>query len=196
MDDPATAFGLGGKPFWFVLLALWVIVLVRSHSTYWIARAVAHGLQLGTDRQIGPRWWLSFLARVDTWSHTPKAQRGLARVHQYGPYAVAPAYLTMGLQTVTVFSAGLVQMPYRRFTAASLVGGAGWAVIWSTVGLAALWATAALVARSGWGVAVAVILAGILTTIWWHRRHRTKQPIACTESVADPQTVSTEPSAT
>jgi membrane protein DedA with SNARE-associated domain len=171
MDDPATLVGLQGRPVWLVLLALWAVVLLRSHATYWVGRAVAHGAKVETQRRIGPTWWLAALDRVDAWSQTPSARRGLDRVHRFGPYAVAPAYLTVGLQTATVLSAGLVSMPYRRFIPASLVGGAGWAILWGSAGFVVL-DTASWVLRQPWGMAALIALAVAVVALVFMRRSR------------------------
>ncbi|MBU4215425.1 MAG: VTT domain-containing protein [Actinobacteria bacterium] len=180
MEDPAAAYGLGGKPFWFVVLALFAIVMVRSHATYWVGRAVARGAQLETEHRVGPRWWLAVLDRVDRWSRTPGAARGLALVHRWGPFAVAPAYVVVGLQTAVLLASGLLRMPYVRFLPASVIGAGAWALIWSTVGMAALWAALGLAARSGWGLAaVAVVVAGAVTVVVVrHRRTTAHEPAA------------------
>jgi membrane protein DedA with SNARE-associated domain len=163
MEDPAAAYGLGGKPFWLVVLALFVIVLVRSHATFWLGRAVAAGAQLETERRVGPRWWLALLDRIDGWSRTPRAARGLTTVHRWGPLAIAPAYVVVGLQTAVLLAAGLLRMPYARFVPASLVGAGAWALVWSTVGMGAVWAAVALAARSGWVLAAVVV--GLLAAV-------------------------------
>jgi membrane protein DedA with SNARE-associated domain len=172
MDDPAAAYGLGGRPFWFVVLALFVIVTARSHATFWIGRAVARGAELETTHRVGPRWWLATLDRIDAWSATPGAARGLALVHRWGPLAVAPAYVVVGLQTAVLLAAGLLKMPYARFVPASLVGAGAWALVWSTVGMGALWAAVGLAARSGWALAAAVgAVALVVAALLVRRRH-------------------------
>ena len=145
---------MGGWPFWLVVAALYVIVMCRSHATYWAGRAVSAGARLETERRIGPRQWLRLLDRIDAWSASPRAQRGTALVHRWGPLGVAVTYLTVGLHTAVLVAAGLVRMPYLRFTVASLFGSALWAVVWSTVGLGAILA----VTRSWWGAAALVVV--------------------------------------
>jgi membrane protein DedA with SNARE-associated domain len=160
---------MSGWPFWLVVVALYVIVMCRSHATYWLGRAVSAGARLGTERRVGPRRWLRLLDRIDAWSASPQARRGTALVHRWGPLGVAVTYLTVGLHTAVLVAAGLVRMPYLRFTVASLFGSAAWAVVWSTVGLGAVWA----VTRSWWGVA-ALVVVGLVVGFVVRRRRRTR----------------------
>ncbi|WP_449385045.1 DedA family protein [Cellulomonas soli] len=166
MTDVARAYGLDGLPVAAVLAALFVIVLARSHATYWLARAAG---RVGTSGR-GPRWWCSLLGRAEGWSHSSPARRGRALVHRWGPVAVAAAYLTVGLQTAVMLGAGLLRMPYLRFVLASVPGAAAWAAIWGTVGLSAVWAGVRLAAASPWALApVAIALAVALVSRSRHR---------------------------
>ena len=85
----------------------------------------------------------------------------MALLHRWGPVAVTLAYLTVGVQTAVFAGSGLIRMPYARFTLASLPGAVGWAIVWATAGLGAVWAALALAARSPWAlVAALVVLVG------------------------------------
>ncbi|WP_066587779.1 DedA family protein [Cellulomonas timonensis] len=171
MNDPAAAYGLGGRPFWFVIIALVVIVLARSHMTYWVGRAASVGAGRLAATGRGPRWWTATRARAAAWGSTVPAKRAAAAVHRWGPLAVTFAYLTVGAQTAVLVAAGVARMPYLRFTLASIPGAIAWAFIWGTVGLGAVWAAAALAAESPWGLAAAgVLIAAALA--WWARRRR------------------------
>lgn len=174
MNDPAAAYGLGGRPFWFVIIALVVIVLCRSHLTYWVGRAASVGAGRLAATGRGPRWWTSLRARAAAWGSTVPAKRAAAAVHRWGPLAVTFAYVTVGAQTAVLVAAGVARMPYLRFTLASIPGAIAWAFIWGTVGLGAVWAAAALAAESPWGLATAALaLAGIAA--WWFRRRATRR---------------------
>lgn len=160
--DVAQAYGLGGKPFVVVLLALFAIVFARSHATYWAGRALVRGARMGGERIGGPAWWRAFVLRMGTFASSPTARRGLTLLHRWGPVAVTLAYLTVGVQTAVFGGAGLVRMPYGRFTAASVPGAAAWALVWATVGLGAVYAAVTLAARSPWALAaLLVMLAGL-----------------------------------
>ncbi len=178
--DVAAAYGLAGKPFVVVLLVLFAIVVARSHLTYWAGRAVVRGAQYGQERIGGPSWWRATVLRIGTFASSAPARRGLALLHRFGPVAVTLAYLTVGVQTAVFAGAGLIRMPYARFTLASVPGAAAWALIWATVGLGAVWAALALAARSPWALAaVLVALAATVATAVAirsrarARRHRT-----------------------
>jgi len=174
MGDPASVFGMDGWPFWLVVAALYVIVMGRSHATYWLGRAVPAGAKLETDRRIGPRWWLRLLDRMQERSSTPRAQRGADLVHRWGPVGVAVTYPAAGLHTAVLLAAGILKMPYLRFTAASLVGSALWAALWSTVGLGAFWA----ITRSWWTAAALVVaVAAGFALHWYRRRTRRSAPV-------------------
>jgi membrane protein DedA with SNARE-associated domain len=178
--DVAAAYGLAGKPFVVVLVVLFVVVLARSHGSYWVGRALVRGAQLGQERIGGPAWWRAAVLRMGLFAETRAAQRGLALVRRWGPVAVFLAYLTVGLQTAVFVCSGMVRMPYLRFTVASVPGSAAWAVIWGTVGLGAVYAAVALAARSPWAL-VAVVLVVVIVVVALlvgrsRRRARTPDP--------------------
>ena len=159
---------MDGWPFWLVVIALYVSVMGRSHATYWIGRAVAAGARLETERRVGPAWWLRLLDKMDARSRTPKAQRGSELVHRWGPVGVAVTYPVAGLSTAVLAAAGILKMPYLRFTAASLVGSALWTALWATVGLGAFWAATS----SWWGAGgLVVLVAAIVGFVVVRRRN-------------------------
>ena len=167
---------MDGWPFWLVVIALYVSVMFRSHGTYWLGRAVSAGAQLETERRIGPRWWLGLLDRIEARSSSPRGQHGTRLVHRWGPVGVAVTYPVVGLTTAVLVAAGLVRMPYPRFTVASLVGSALWTAVWSTVGFGALWAAT----RSWWSAAA--LLVGLAIGVVGLARRRTR-------AVVEPQDV-------
>ena len=185
--DVAAAYGLAGKPFVVVLAVLFLIVLVRSHATYWAGRAVVRGAQYGQERIGGPAWWRAMVLRVGAFAGSAPARRGMALLHRWGPIAVTLAYLTVGVQTAVFAGSGLIRMPYARFTLASLPGAVGWAIVWATVGLGAVWAALALAARSPWAlVAVLVVLATVVAALVVRFRRRAAR--AATPEAADSPT--------
>jgi membrane protein DedA with SNARE-associated domain len=176
--EVAEAYGLGGRPFVVVLVVLFVVVFLRSHATYWAGRALVRGAQVGQEKIGGPAWWQATVARMGRFAQSRAAQRGIALVHRWGPVAVVLAYLTVGVQTAVFLCAGMVRMPYTRFTAASVPGAALWAVIWGTVGLSAVYAGMALAARSPWAFAalLAAVAAVVAAFVVRSRRRRAAQP--------------------
>ncbi|WP_315097430.1 VTT domain-containing protein [uncultured Cellulomonas sp.] len=174
--DPRDAYRLGTVPLGVAIAGLFVIVIVRSHATYWVGRGIVRGARAVDEHDGAPRWWHSSVRRLEAWSGTPSAQRGLDLVRRWGPIAVTLAYLTVGLQTAVVGAAGLVRMPYLRFALASIPGAIAWAVIWATIGFGALWAAVALFARSPWALAGTVVV--LVLVVGWLVRRRTRPSAA------------------
>lgn len=156
------AYGLDGMPVVLALACLFLIVLARSHATYWAGRAVARGASSEGVTRHGPAWWRRTVERTARAAAAPGVQRGVRLVHRWGPIAVTLAYLTVGIQTAVFVGAGLLRMPYLRFTIASLPGAVAWAIIWGTVGAGAIWVALRLPAASPWGI---VALVAVLATV-------------------------------
>jgi membrane protein DedA with SNARE-associated domain len=176
---------MDGWPLWAVIPALFVIVLARSHLSYWLGRGALGGAERLADRAPDDTADVPTRARarVLRLMRTPAAQRGLAMVHRFGPLAVTLAYLTVGVQTAVFVGSGLLRMPYLRFAVASLPGAVAWALIWGTVGLGAVWAAVRLATASPWGLAaVLLLLAGLIT--WLTLRRRTRRAAAPADQLA------------
>lgn len=194
MTDVAAAYGMAGRPMWFVFAALFVIVMARSHLFYWLGRGVHQGAahladlglppgaaepaDTGLPAPDDPGRAAALRARARRLLRTPAARRGLALVHRWGPLGVTFAYVTVGVQTAVFVGAGLLRMPYLRFTAASVPGSVAWAAIWGTVGLGVVWGAVGLAATSPWALAgaVAVLAAGAAVVV--HRGRRRSDPAA------------------
>lgn len=164
---------MSGWPFWLVVIVLYGSVMFRSHATYWLGRAVSAGARLETERRIGPRWWLGLLDKIEARSDSPQGRHATRLVHRWGPLGVAATYPVVGLTTAVLAAAGLVRMPYLRFTVASLVGSALWTAIWSTVGFGALWA----VTRSWWSAAALLLLLLVAGSVILLRRRAQAQDV-------------------
>ena len=144
-------------PFALAVAILFCIVLLRTNATYWAGRGAAAGL--GRSRRLSAR-----LAR-------PRTARALARagrlIERWGPIAVVLAYLTVGLQTAIHLAAGAGRMRLRHYLPAAVVGSAAWALLYATIGLAAieLWVDSALVSPWLWlvvGGGVLVVVVRVL----------------------------------
>ncbi|OII09029.1 DedA family protein [Curtobacterium sp. MCBA15_008] len=149
---------LEGLPFWWLVLALFAVVLCRAQATYWLAR----GAVAGASRS---RW--------GRWLDSAAVRRGSALLDRWGLPVVTLSFLTVGLQTIMNAAAGIARVPWWRYTLAMLPGCVAWAFIYATVGIALFWAVLATFAGSPWGVVVLVALvvaAGVGT--WSVRRRR------------------------
>ena len=158
--DPRDAYHLGSVPLGVAVAGLFVIVMARSHGTYWAGRGVVRGAQaVARAARARPAGGTPPIRRLEAWTDT--AQRP-ARASTWcgagAPIAVTLAYLTVGLQTAIFAAAGLVKMPYLRFAIASVPGALVWAVVWATIGFGAVWGAIALFATSPWALAGAVLL--------------------------------------
>lgn len=153
------AFGLDGFPFEIAVLALFGIVLVRAQATYWVGRAAATGANL----------W----APVRRFTESGATVRAISWIHRWGGIVVTLSFLTIGLQTVINAAAGVVRMPWLRYTLFMLPGCVAWAFIYATIGFAAFLALSAVAAGSPWGIAAIVVLVGALAAwVWWRRQQR------------------------
>jgi membrane protein DedA with SNARE-associated domain len=150
-------------PFGIAVTALFVIVLLRAQATYWIGRGVIAG---------------ALHTRLAARLNGPRTTRAIALLNRYGPPVVTVSFLTVGFQTVANAAAGLIRMPWVRYTAAMLIGCIMWALIYATVGFAALEAAMALAAHSPWllvGV-VALLVAAVVAVVITRRRRRSPAP--------------------
>lgn len=167
------AYHLGGVPVGIAIAGLFVIVMARSHGTYWAGRGVVRGAQGAHQLEASPGWWHATMEKLEHWTSTDAAQKGLGLVRRWGAPAISLAYLTVGLQTAIFASAGLIRMPYLRFTIASVPGALVWAVVWATVGFGAVWGAINLFSASPWVFLVVVVtLAVAIGVVVWFRLSR------------------------
>ncbi len=157
--EVVSAYGLSGFPFAGVVAALFVIVLLRAQGTFWLGRGIA----AGTIRSPAGR-------RLALRLSGPGLSRAVAFLNRFGLVAVPLSFLTVGLQTMVNAAAGLMRMPWPRYTAAMIPGCVAWAFIYATVGMTAFYAAVAAAAGSPWGVTIVVVLAGLVVGIVLHRR--------------------------
>ena len=149
---------LEGKPFAITFVVLFGIVLLRAQATYWLGRGVTAGV-------LHTRW-------ADRFSG-PRTTRTIAALNRYGPPLVSVSFLTIGFQTVVNAAAGLIRMAWIRYTVAMLIGCIAWALIYATVGFAAVEAGIALAAHSPWAlVGVIVLMVVVVAAVVIARRRR------------------------
>lgn len=112
-----------------IYVALFVIVMFRANITYWVGR-----VDVGGARHTG------LVSRLDS----PRFTRATALLNKYGPPLVSACFLTVGLQTTVLLSAGVSRMPLPRFLPAVIIGCALWALLYGTVGFVGVEALIAL----------------------------------------------------
>lgn len=149
-------------PFGVALAALFAIVMIRVNVTYWIGRGAMAGFAH---------------TRFGGSLERPKAARAQALIQRWGPYVVVLSFLTVGLQTAINLAAGAARMPLRRYLPAAVAGSVIWALLYATIGLAALeaWLAVAAASPGGAAVGVAVLVTAItLVVVFRRRRARAK----------------------
>ncbi len=142
-------------PFGVALAALFAIVMIRVNVTYWLGRGAVAGL---AHTRFAHTRFAASLQR-------PKAAQAQALIQRWGPYAVVLSFLTIGLQTAVNLAAGAARMPLRRYLPAAVVGSIIWAVLYATIGLAALEAWLAVAAASP--VGAALLVTAVVAVIVW-----------------------------
>ena len=88
--DPRDAYHLGTVPLGVAIAGLFVIVMARSHATYWLGRGVVRGARALDEHEGVPRWWHSSVRRLEAWSRTPGAEHGLGDLLQDGGGRIQP----------------------------------------------------------------------------------------------------------
>ena len=150
-------------PFEVAVAALFVVVFCRTNGIYWVGRALAAGY--GKTR-VSRRWK----------SRSLRGARGL--IDRYGPFAVVLTFLTVGLQTAVNLAAGMGRMRLRYYIPATIVGSIAWALLYATVGLAAIDLLVERAAASPWAwavVATAVIAVVVGIVVSRRARNRTRE---------------------
>jgi membrane protein DedA with SNARE-associated domain len=149
-----------GLPLGWAIAALFGGAMIRSNATYWLGRGVAAGC-----RQ----------TRLEKHVDGPLMRRAEAMMARFGPFAVTLCFLTVGLQTAVIGSSGIARMPLRRFLPAVIAGSLIWAVVYATVGLAAIAAWFALVLASPWAAAGAAVALAVVVLLLVNRRRRAQR---------------------
>lgn len=163
IDSVVPAFAREG--IWFFVF-LFMVVLLRAQTTYWLARAAASGAVLATGRQ-------GFLGAVARWFDGPVPRKGAAMLDKWGIIVIPLCFLTVGIQTAVNAGAGLVRMRWSTYTIAMIPGCVLWALLYGLGTLAVFAAAIRAVAGSPWGwVGLALIVALIAAKIVWGRRKR------------------------
>ena len=153
--DPTT----WNLPFPALVVALFVIVMLRANGTYWLGRLGSAGARR------------TRLARL---LDSPGYLRATERIDRYGPPVVALSFLTIGFQTVANLAAGVTVMRLRHYLPAVVIGSAAWALLYATLGTVGLDLFSRLYAFSPFaaiGLVVAAVLA-IATYVVFEIRHQ------------------------
>lgn len=160
---------IANGPFPLLVAFLTGVVFCRAQGTYWLARWVSGAALAARLPEAGWR------RRAYNWVQANQA-RGVTAIERVGWVVIPLSFLTVGFQTVVNAGAGVLRMPWLRYTLAMLPGCPAWAVIYATIGLAAWQAALAAAAGSWWGIAalaggVAVVVATVVLSRRRARAH-------------------------
>ncbi len=152
---------------------LYVVVLCRAGATY----ALGRGARKAANR-----------GKVAGWLVSPRVERATRIVNKWGAPVVAFSFLTIGFQTACNAAAGLTGMPLKRYLPALAAGGFAWAIIYATVGLAAIGLWLQLFFRSPWAavVALALVVALVIQLVRHKRRSGGLAPTGTGDEVDAP----------
>ncbi|HRO93727.1 MULTISPECIES: VTT domain-containing protein [Micrococcaceae] len=144
---------IASLPLGWAILLFWSLAIVRATTTYALARGIAAGAErTSLRRHLSGPLYLRAMRFVDRW----------------GPWAIPLCFMTVGLQTAVISTAGITRMRWRRFIPAMLVGALIWGVIYGTVGMAVVWAVITTAMASPWAAAALVLaLAGVAVLVLW-----------------------------
>ncbi|QOR48449.1 VTT domain-containing protein [Trueperella pecoris] len=167
IDDIKSFIATG--PVVFVYLFLLVSVFLRAQGTYWLGRYMWH--VVSTRGRPAGGWRLKLYHAI----HADSTARVIGVLQRRGWPIIPLSFLTVGLQTVVQFAAGILSISWPRYTLAMVPGTIAWAFIYTTVGWAVWEATLGAVAGSPWALIALVSFAGLL--FWW-RHTRTRKAVA------------------
>ena len=99
--------------------------MARANTTYWLGRGIAAGVKH---------------TRFQHLLTGPIYQRAERFIQRWGIFAIPLSFMTVGIQTAVNASAGVARMPLARYLPSVIVGCLIWAAIYSTVGMAVIYA--------------------------------------------------------
>ena len=144
---------IASLPLGWAILFFWTLGTARATVTYSLGRGIAAGAEHTSLRR--------YMAG-------PVYLRAMRFIDRWGPWAIPFCFLTVGLQTAVIGTAGITRMRWRRFIPAMLLGTLIWGLIYGTVGMAVVWAvlTAALASPVAL-IALVLALAGVVILVLW-----------------------------
>lgn len=161
---------LQDHPIWLVFTGLTVIAMARGQATYWLARALTDQA-VGLADRAGVHPPGRRRAALVAWLHGREVSRGARALRSWGLAAIPLGYLTVGFQTLVLAAAGVLRVPWVRFTLAQFPGALAWAAIYSTIGWAVWEATLAAITGHPAGlIGLVTVLLVVTATVTVNRR--------------------------
>lgn len=142
---------ISALPLGWAILLFWAGAILRATTTYALGRGLAAGARH---------------TRLRRRLTGPASLRATRFVDRWGPWAIPLCFLTVGLQTAVIATAGITRMRWGRFLPAMLLGALLWGILYGTVGMAVVWAALAAAVGSPWfAAALGLVGAGVLV-LW------------------------------
>lgn len=110
---------------------------MRSQSFYWLGRYGNYSALRAAEPEGG--WKQKIWRKI----HDPRTKEMTELINKRGLIVVTLSFLTIGIQSIINFAAGLSAMPWPRYTLAAIPGWLTWAAIYSSAGFVALQAVIA-----------------------------------------------------
>lgn len=159
-----------GWPFLGVYLFMLFGGTTRGQGLYWLARIVTEQALAHTR----PKHRIT--QRMHYWLEDGGASNGIESVRKWGLPVVTLCYFTVGFQTMVLTGSGVLRIPWWKYTLATIPGAMGWALIYSTIGFAALGAVISAAAGSPLGIAATIgfiaLVAALVTLLRRRKRAR------------------------
>lgn len=169
----------GHFPFVAAFVFLFGVAMMRGQATYWLARVITQEALSRTRPVAG--WKL----KVHHWLNDGATDQGRVILNRWGLAAVALCYLTVGVQTIVLATAGVIRLAWPKFTLAQIPGALAWATIYSTIGFA-VWAAAweAVVQKHPWLALILLVVAvGLIALrVLRYRKSRNAAPVVKLET--------------
>lgn len=145
---------------------LFFVVLFRAQATYLLGRLAAKGALVSAGKS-------GIRGKIAAWFEGPVPRSGARMLEKWGLIIIPLSFLTVGVQSAVNAGAGIVRMPWKKYTIAMIPGCIIWAALYA-FGLLAVWiAGVRAVTGSVWGwLALGAIAALIVARIMVRRLHR------------------------
>lgn len=166
-------------PFWVAYVFLLFGSTCRGQMIYWLGRWATVQTLNRTHPATGWR------KKAHDWLSGEGTERGIDALRRWGLIMVPIGHLTIGFQSMINAGAGVLRIPWWKYSLAQLPGSLAWALIYSTIGFAIWGAVIAAFAGSPAGlVIIGAVLVLVVGTFVVHRARR-KVARAAEEAAAE-----------
>ena len=144
---------IAALPLGWSILFFWGLAVIRATVTFTFGRGIAAGADHTALRR---------------YMSGPVYERAMRFADRWGPWAIPFCFLTVGIQTAVIGSAGMARMRWIRFLPAMALGTLIWGVIYGTVGMAVVWAVITAALMNPWTIPALVgAVVGVVVILWW-----------------------------